>query len=352
MAFSLELEKLLAIVGPARTEGEGAPVVTGLAALTEAGPSDLAFLGNDKYRDQVPATKAGVVLLPADYAGSPAPGQVFVRVEKPSFALALVCGVIESQLWPKPAPGIHPSAVIAPDATLAEGVSVGPQAVVDSGAVIGPGSVLAARVHVGRHARVGADCRLASGSHVADYCVLGDRVTLQPGAIVGSDGFGYETIAGAHVKIPQIGNVVLGDDVEIGANATLDRARFSVTRIGKGTKVDNLVQIAHNVEVGRHCFIVAQAGIAGSTRLGDYVVIGGQVGLAGHIRVGDRVRIGAQAGVIADVETGAVLLDSPAIPFGLAKRLMVLKQRLPDLFKKVESLEKQLSETAAAQSPR
>ena len=353
MAFTLELEKIVALAGAgASAQGEGVRAVTGIASLTDAGPSDLSFLGNDKYRDQVATTRAGVVLLPLAYEGAPAPGQVFLRVEKPSYILALVCGVIEGLLWPKPAPGVHPSAVVSPDAVLGAGVHVGPLVVIESGAVIGAGTVLEARSHVGCQARLGADCRLSPGAFVADYCVLGDRVRLQPGSVVGSDGFGYDTISGAHMKVPQVGNVVLEDDVEVGANSTIDRARFSVTRVGCGTKIDNLVQIAHNVVIGRHCFIVAQAGVAGSTVLDDYVVLGGQVGVAGHLRVGKGVRIGAQAGVIADVDSGAVLLDSPAIPFGLAKRLMVLKHRLPNLFKKVDSLEKQLAEIAAAQATR
>ncbi len=352
MAFTLEFGKLLDVVGPCAVEGAGVTSLSGIASLAEAGPGDLSFLGNDKYREQVPQTRAGVVLLPPGYQGSPARGQVFIRVEKPSYALALVCGVIERMLWPGARPGVHASAVVADGVVIPADASVGPLAVVESGAVIGAGCVLAARAHVGRHAILGADCHVGVGACVGDYCRLGARVRLQPGAVIGSDGFGYETVSGEHLKVPQIGHVLLEDDVEIGANTTIDRARFSVTRVGKGTKVDNLVQIAHNVVIGRHCMIVAQAGIAGSTTLEDYVVIGGQVGLAGHILVGKGVRIGAQAGVMSDVAAGAILLDSPAIPFGLAKRLMVLKHRLPDLFKKVDSLEKQLAEIAASQPQR
>ena len=229
---------------------------------------------------------------------------------------------------------------------------IGPLVVVEAGARIGDGTVLEARTFVGRGVTVGRDCVLKPGAVVSDFCTLGDRVILQPGAVIGADGFGYETVSGEHRRVPQVGSVVLEDDVEIGANTAIDRARFSVTRVGKGTKVDNLVQIAHNVVIGRHCLIVSQAGIAGSTTLEDHVVLGGQVGLAGHLRIGKGAKVGAQAGVLADVEPGAVMLDAPAVPFGLAKRLMVLKQRLPELFKKVETIEKQLAAMTGEQAPR
>lgn len=352
MAISLPFERVLAIVSPSGVTGDAPAVLTGIAALGEAGPGDLSFLGNAKYKGDVPASKAGVILLPEDYVGEPAPGQAFVRVQNPSFALALIGSEIEAALWPRPAAGVHASAVVDPSAKIGAGVHVGPLCVIEAGAVIGDNTVIEARGFIGRHARVGRDCWLKPGVVVSDYCVLGDRVRIQSGAVIGSDGFGYETMQGQHVRVPQVGAVVLEDDVEIGANTTLDRARFSVTRVGKGSKIDNLVQIAHNVVIGRHCIIVGQVGIAGSTVLEDYVVLGGQVGLAGHIRLGKGARIGAQAGVLADVEPGAVLLDAPAIPFGLAKKLMVLKMRLPDLFKKVDSLEKQVEALSGTQASR
>lgn len=352
MAVSLSFRRIIEIIGPAAVTGEGPADITGIAALREAGAGDLSFLGNAKYKGDVPVSKAGLILLPEDFAGEPASGQAFVRVKNPSFALALVCGEIERALWPKPAAGTHASAIVAPDARIGAGVHIGPLVVIESGAVIGDGVVLEARVFVGRDAKIGRDSWLKPGVVVSDFCILGERVRVQPGAVIGADGFGYETVQGAHRRVPQVGHVVLEDDVEVGANTTIDRARFSVTRIGRGTKIDNLVQIAHNVVVGQHCFIVSQAGIAGSTTLEDYVVLGGQVGLAGHLHIGKGVRVGAQAGVLGDVEAGAIMLDSPAVPFGLAKKLMVLKQRLPDLFKKVDSLEKQLENLSRDPSAR
>jgi UDP-3-O-[3-hydroxymyristoyl] glucosamine N-acyltransferase len=180
------------------------------------------------------------------------------------------------------------------------------------------------------------------GCIIATACSLGRRVRLQPGVVVGSDGFGYEFVAGRHVKVPQIGTVVIGDDVEIGANSTLDRARFSRTVVGEGTKIDNLVQIAHNVVIGRHCIVCAQAGISGSTTLEDYVILGGQAGLGGHITLGKGSKVGGGAGLAASIPAGSYVNGTPAIPYMLERRIAILQQRLPDLFKRVDALEKNL----------
>ena len=195
---------------------------------------------------------------------------------------------------------------------------------------------------VGRNAQIGDDCWLMPGVVVATECVLGQRVRLQAGVVIGSDGFGYEFAQGRHEKVPQVGDVRLGDDVEVGANSALDRARFSRTEIGEGTKIDNLVQIAHNVVIGKHCLICAQVGISGSTTLGDYVVLGGQAGIAGHLSVGQGAKAGGRAAITADVPAGTFVNGNPAIPYQLERRLVVLNHRLPDLFKRVAALEAQL----------
>jgi UDP-3-O-[3-hydroxymyristoyl] glucosamine N-acyltransferase len=261
-------------------------------------------------------------------------------VENPSVALARLCARIEQSLWPKPPAGIHPSAVVAPGAQVHATAHVGPLCVVEEGAVVGAGTVLQASVFVGRNARIGGGCFLMPGVVVATACVLGERVRLQPGVVVGADGFGYEFVEGRHEKVPQVGIVVIGDDVEIGANSTLDRARFSRTVVGEGTKIDNLVQIAHNVVIGRHCILCSQVGISGSTTLEDYVILGGQVGVGGHITLGKGSKAGGQAGISSDLPPGAYVNGTPAIPYMLERRLAVLHQRLPDLFKRVERLEK------------
>lgn len=339
MEIAFEPDEILAACQPVRTRGATAAKVRGIAALKAAEPGDLAFLGNSKYRPEVGATRASVVLLPPDYEGEPGPDQLFVWVENPSVALARVCGRIERQLWPRPAPGIHPTACVAADAQVDPGATVGPHCVVESGARIGR-SHLQAQVFIGRNARVGDDCWLMPGVVVAAECTLGRRVRLQPGVIVGSDGFGYEFVDGRHEKLPQIGTVVVEDDVEIGANSTLDRARFSRTVVGEGTKIDNLVQVAHNVLIGRHCLVCAQAGISGSTVVEDYVVLAGQVGIVGHITVGKGARIGAQSGISNDVPPGAAYFGSPAQELMAEKRIIALRRRLPELFKRVDALER------------
>ncbi len=212
---------------------------------------------------------------------------------------------------------------------------------IESGASVGPGSHLQARVFLGRNAQVGEACWLMPGTVVAAECVLRNRVRLSPGVVIGADGFGYEFVGGRHEKVPQVGSVLLGDDVEIGANSTVDRARFGQTVVGEGTKIDNLVQVAHNVVIGRHCLICAQVGIAGSTTLQDYVVLGGQVGLTGHITVGHGVKVGAQSGLGNDVPAGATFFGTPAQPISAEKRILALRNRLPELFQRVAALEKQ-----------
>ena len=276
--------------------------------------------------------------MPVAFAGKPAAGQAFLRVANPSYALALFCGVLEARLWPRPPAGIHATAVVAASAKVDPAAHVGPLCVIGEGAIVAAGAVLEARCYVGARASLGADCWLKPGVVVGDYCVLGARCRIQSGAVIGSDGFGYEPVNGEIRRIPQIGNVVLEDDVDVGANSTLDRARFSQTVVGRGTKIDNLVQIAHNVRIGRQCLITAQVGIAGSTTLGDHCVLGGQSGVAGHLTLGDRVKLGAQTGLFEDVPADGFMNGTPAVPFGLERRLVVLSRRLPDLFKKVDSL--------------
>jgi UDP-3-O-[3-hydroxymyristoyl] glucosamine N-acyltransferase len=333
-------EELAAIVDARRTVGAADRKVTDIASLSTARAGDLSFLGNAKYRVQVAACEATVLLLPLDYAGEPRPGQVFLFVENPSVALARLCARIEQALWPKPVPGVHPSAVVASGAQVDATAHVGPLCVIEAGARIGAGSVLQASVFVGREAVVGEGCFIMPGCVIATTCVLGHRVRLQPGVVVGSDGFGYEFVKGRHEKVPQIGTVEVGDDVEIGANSTLDRARFSRTVVGEGTKIDNLVQIAHNVTIGKHCILCSQVGISGSTTLEDYVILGGQAGVGGHITLGKGSKAGGQAGISSDLPPGSYVNGTPAIPYLLERRIAILQQRLPELFKRVERLEK------------
>lgn len=338
MQVSYSATDLVAILQPKSQRGATSAAVRGIASLADAEAGDLSFLGNPKYKPEVATTRASVVLLPADYVGEPRPDQLFLLVDNPSIALAHLCSRIEQSLWPRPAPGVHASAVIDPAARVAATATVGPLCVIEAGAVIGERVHLQAQVFVGRNAVVGDDGWVMPGCVIETECSLGKRVRLHPGVVIGSDGFGYEFADGRHEKVPQVGTVVVGDDVEIGANSTLDRARFSRTVIGEGTKIDNLVQIAHNVLIGRHCIICAQVGISGTTKIEDYVVLGGQAGVAGHLTIGRGAKIGAQSGVSSPIPAGSFVNGTPAYSFQLERRVVVLQRRLPELFKRVDAI--------------
>ena len=340
MQVTFTTDEIAAIVQPKSSRGKTTESVRGIAALGSAGPGELSFLGNPKYKAEAVATRASVVLLPLDYDGEPQSNQLHLLVDNPSVALARLCSRVEQLLWPKPKPGVHPTASVAPGAKVAASATVGPLCIVEADAVIGERTHLQAQVFVGRGAQIGNDCWLMPGVVLAAECVLKNRVRLQPGVVVGSDGFGYEFVAGRHEKIPQVGNVVIEDDVEIGANATLDRARFSQTVVGEGTKIDNLVQIAHNVTIGKHVILCALVGISGSVTIGDYAVLGGQAGIGGHISIGKGAKVGGQSAVTFSVDPGTYVNGSPAISYMLGQRLEVLHRKLPELFKRVDALEK------------
>lgn len=342
MQVSFTPAEVVALVQPLSTRGATTETIRGIAALETAGAGELSFLGNPKYKREVAATRASVVLLPADNVAPPAANQLFLIVDNPSVALARVCARIEQLLWPRPVAGVHPTACISAGAQVAASATIGPLCVVEAGAVIGERTHLQAQVFVGHDARIGDDCWLMPGVIVAAACEIRNRVRLHPGVVIGSDGFGYEFVAGRHEKIPQVGSVLAEDDVEIGANSTVDRARFSRTVVGEGTKIDNLVQVGHNVVIGRHCLLCAQVAIAGSTTLEDYVVLGGQAGVAGHLTIGKGAKAGGQAGISADVAPGSVLNGTPAFSMQLERRIVILQRRLPDLFKRFDALEAQV----------
>ncbi len=340
MELSLTSQEIAAIIGAKTTRGTTTETIHDIASLASARPGDLSFLGNPKYKTDVPASAASVIILPTDYDGEPRPGQLYLHTDNPSAALARLCSRIEQLLWPKPAPGIHPSAIIAPSARIASSAAIGPLCVIEADAIVGERTHIEAQAFVGRRSAIGDDCWLMPGVRIASECVVKNRVRLQIGVVVGSDGFGYEFINGRHEKVPQVGRVLIEDDVEIGANTTLDRARFSQTVIGQGTKIDNLVQIAHNVVIGKHCLVCSQTGISGSTTIEDYVVLAGQVGVVGHITIGAGAIVTAQSGVNADVAPKAKLKGTPANPYLFEQRINVLRQRLPELFQRVGNLEK------------
>ena len=319
-------------------------VISGVASLQEAREGDVTFYGNPRYLAQLRASSASAAIVPLDFAEVIRP--VLLRVENPSAAFASVVAAF-APLEPPAQPGVHPSAVVDPSAYLGVGVSIGPLVVIEAGAVIGENSIIGSGCLIGRDVRIGSRCRLHSGVIIRERCLLGDHVILQPGAVIGSCGFGYEFREGRHEKIPQTGIVEIGNDVEIGANTVIDRARFGRTVIGEGSKIDNLVQIAHNVQIGPHSILCAQVGIAGSTRVGAYVTLAGQVGLAGHIEIGDKAVIGAQSGLSKNVPPGSVVLGAPAKPMKEWKQNNFYISQLGKLYERVKELEEEVKSLKA-----
>ncbi|MCC8021037.1 MAG: UDP-3-O-(3-hydroxymyristoyl)glucosamine N-acyltransferase [Akkermansia sp.] len=342
--MTLSLEEILALTGGRLVCAASECVISGVATLAEAGPEEAAFLGNEKYYRDYLATKAGLVLVPPGLPQCPE-GSVLVEVPNPSLAFnALVRHFMKAAV--RGTPGVHPTAFVDGSAVLdPEQVCIGAGAVVEAGAVIGNGCDIGPGCVIGASAVLGENCRLYARVVVRERCRLGAHVVVQPGAVIGSDGFGFLMGAdGRYEGIDQVGIVEIGDHVDIGANTTIDRARFGRTVIGEGTKIDNLVQIGHNVTIGRHCIIVAQTGIAGSTKLGDYVVLAAQVGIAGHLHVGDRVQVAAQAGAIENLEEGRAYWGSPTVPFNDRRRQIVALRRLPQLIRDVRALKKKVQE--------
>jgi UDP-3-O-[3-hydroxymyristoyl] glucosamine N-acyltransferase len=286
--------------------------LTGIGPLAGAGPDEISFIDNRRYLEALRDTRAGAVLVPPALADQVPAGSLALPTPQAYLAFIRICRAFHP--LPPPVPGIHPSAVIAPDAVIGEGCEIGPGAVIGAGASIGPGSVIGANVVVGPGVEIGAACRLHALSSVS-HAILGQGVVLHPGARIGQEGFGFvPTPEGRFETAPQLGRVILGDLVEVGANSCIDRGAQDDTVIGPGTRIDNLVQVGHNVRTGRGCVLVAQSGISGSTRLGDFVTLAAQAGLTGHIEIGSKARIGAQAGVINDVAPGTDVLGSPAWP--------------------------------------
>ena len=319
--------------------GEGEREIRGVAALDAAGPAELSYAEGPRALEKAVGSSAGCLLVPE---GASLPGQTTIAVHNPKLALIRAAEVLHPAL--PPAPGIHPTAVVALDARLAPDVSVGAHVVIENGVRVGPGTRLGPGVFLGEGVWVGACCVLYPRVTVYPGARIGDRVLLHAGVVVGSDGFGYVFAEGKHVKFPQLGKIIIEDDVEIGSNSTLDRGSLGTTVIGQGTKIDNLVQIAHNVRIGRHCIIVSQTGISGSVDIGDYVVMGGQVGIGDHVRIEDRVTIGGQAGVLPGkiVRSGSTIWGTPSRPMSEFKRTIARLARLDDLAEKVKALARQM----------
>lgn len=324
-------------------EGDGDVEIRGIAAIEDAGPGDLTFFVNPKYASRVRDTRASAVILAERADAAPPPGVALLRSANPYLTFARAAEIFA----PPPAipPGVHRLASIDPTAAVAPDAAIGAFVTVGARARIGRRSMLFPHVTVGDDAVIGDDCRVHARVSVRERVVLGDRVVIQDGAVIGSDGFGFaRTEQGTHHKIPQAGGVAIEDDVEIGANTTIDRPAVGETRIGAGTKIDNLVQVAHGVKIGKQVLLAAQVGIAGSTKLEDRVTLAGQVGVAGHLTVGAGVTATAQTGIPNSVDPGKLISGYPAIDNRDWLKSSAVFRRLPELKKAVADLQRRLEE--------
>ena len=335
--MTLTLQEIAKLCG-GELIGDPNQEITGAASLAEAQPGEVSFFSDPRYGPLLRKTRASALFVLPDVSDAISLAQI--RVANPSKAFEQI--VIK--FGPKPVmypPGIHPTAVVDPSAKLGPGVSIQPNVVIEADVRIGGETVIGASTLVGRESSIGASCLIYPRVTIRERTRIGSNVIIHSGAVIGSDGFGFEFVDGQHRKIPQLGIVQIDDNVEIGANTTIDRARFGRTWIQEGVKIDNLVQIAHNVVIGKHSVIAAQTGISGSTRVGELVQMGGQVGIVGHVTIGDRAMIGAQSGVSKDV-SGGTWFGYPAMPIEETKRQIVWIRRLGKLFDRVKAIEKKL----------
>lgn len=330
--------KEIAVIVDGEIVGDENTVVTGICGIKEAREGDLTFVANPRYLPLMNHTRASAIITSKDVKSAPKP---IIRTENPSIAFAKMVSLIAPNEVKRPT-GIHPTAVIGDKVRLGRNVAIQPYVVIEDNVEIKDNTILYAGVYIGHHTKIGMDCVVYPYVIIRERVVIGNRVIIHGGTVIGSDGFGFSTVKGVHQRIPQIGNVIIEDDVEIGANVTIDRARFDKTLIKKGTKIDNLVQIAHNVIVGENSIIVAQSGISGSTVIGRNVTLAGQSGVIGHISIGDNAVVAAQAGVTKSVPANACVSGYPAKQHNLAKRINACVQNLPDLYKKVKMLEEEV----------
>lgn len=338
--------------------GDPERLIRGVAAVGNAGPDDLVFVDQPRYAEALQSAKAGAVLHSIDIALPP--GMSGIRVRQPALAMAMAVELI--------VPPRRVFSTVSPAAHLGEGVELGPDVGIGPGAYIGDGVRIGrgTEIHPGatvaQGCQIGEDCVIFSGVHIYHETRIGSRVIIHSGSVIGADGFGFvqEKVTGAgasplepirHRKMRQVGRVVIEDDVEIGANTAIDRAALDVTRVGKGTKIDNLVQVGHNSLIGRHCVLVGQSGVSGSTELGSYVTLAGQSGVAGHLKIGDRAVVGAQSGVTKDIASGQIVLGSPAIDARQARKALTLIDSLPEFKKTLAAHERRLQSLEGSEGP-
>lgn len=338
----MTLSELAAHVGaqiPPETSPSPVTIIRG-ASLHDAQEGDIVFYENPRYLRLLRETKASAALVPLDFEESVSTN--LLRVANPSVAFSAILEKLSPPIQPYAA-GIHPTAVVGTEVEIHPTASIQPHAVIEDGVKIGAGTVIGALCFVGRNSSVGEDCHIHPNVVMREHTLIGSRVIIHSGSVIGSDGFGFKFVNGKHLKIPQTGYVQIDDDVEIGSCTTIDRARFGRTWIQTGSKIDNLVQIAHNVVVGPHCVIAAQTGISGSSRLGRYVTLAGQVGVVGHIEIGDEVVVAAKSGVSKDTPPRQTLMGMFGVPMKEARELVAHYHRLPKTAAKLKALEAELA---------
>ncbi|MCA9400475.1 MAG: UDP-3-O-(3-hydroxymyristoyl)glucosamine N-acyltransferase [Candidatus Omnitrophica bacterium] len=318
--------------------GDADLIISGINSIDQAQPGQLTFIGNSKYLPQIQTTKASALIVSRDIEAS---DKTLIYVENPSLAFSKVASWFFKLSIP-PIRGIHPTAVIGDLVKLGKAVAIGPHAVIENGVSIGDHTVIHAGAYVGHNVEIGHDCVIHPNVTICHHSILKNGIIIHSGSVIGSDGFGFEQVDGAHEKIPQIGIVYIDNHVEIGSNVTVDRARFDKTFIGEGTKIDNLVQIAHNVQIGKHCIIVSQVGISGSCVIGDYAILAGQAGVAGHLTIGEKSIVAAQAGVTKSIPPQSMVSGYPAKPHQHAKKVNACLQRLPDYINQLKHIQKQI----------
>lgn len=321
--------------------GDASLVLTGFAPVDRARPGDLVFAENESYFSRANAGGGSAILCPPGFTSEQ---KTLIRVKNARVAYARLLPLFFPEAPFKP--GTHPSAAIAPSAIIDPSAHIGPHCVIGERVKIGARTVLLGGNHVGDDSQIGEDTRIFPNVVLYGRTQIGNHVRIHAGTVIGSDGFGYVQDEGQHRKVLQLGSVIIGDDVEIGANVTVDRGALGPTAIGRGTKIDNLVQIAHNVVMGENCLVIAQVGIAGSAKLGNYVIVAGQAGIGGHITIGNRVTVAGQSGVMNNVPDGGKVFGTPAYPVQETKRQMVALRSLPKLLQRVAALEKKLAELA------
>jgi UDP-3-O-[3-hydroxymyristoyl] glucosamine N-acyltransferase len=315
--------------------GDDSLMLEGFAPADRAQPGDLTFAENESYFARAEQSNASAIMIDGPYQSKT---KVIIRVDDARIAFAIVLPLFFPE--PKFIAGVHPTALLHPSAKVHPTAHIGPYCVVDEDAKIGPRNQLRGANHIGAGCQLGEDVHLFPNVILYAGAELGNRIRIHSGTVVGSDGFGYVLDQGVHLKVPQIGSVIIRDDVEIGANVTIDRGALGPTIIGKGTKIDNLVQIGHNVIIGDHCLVISQVGIAGSTKLGNYVILAGQVGIAGHLKIGNRASVTAQSGVMHNIPDGEKWMATPAKADRQAKREIIALHHLPELLRRVNELEK------------